>query len=73
MYYLKEKLTIWRMHNDSYIWNKIKSKKRFVHIEAYFDVWKNKSKISDLFLFIFIIYSFIVSFFDKLITFFINK
>ncbi len=73
VYYLKEKLTIWRMHNDSYIWNKIKSKKRFVHIEAYFDVWKNKSKISDLFLFIFIIYSFIVSFFDKLITFFINK
>lgn len=59
VYYMKEKLTNWRIHKNSYINNKSKSKFRMVQIDAYKDVLKNHPKEKMLRFFIY--YSFILN------------
>ena len=41
-YYMKDKLTKWRQHKQSYIMRKKKSKFKMANIEAYLDVYKTK-------------------------------
>lgn len=41
-YYLDKKLTKWRQHKDSYLYNKSKKAYRSVNLEAYFDIWRTK-------------------------------
>lgn len=42
-YYMKDKLTKWRQHKQSYIMRKKKSKFKMANIEAYLDVYKTKN------------------------------
>ena len=64
VYYIKEPLTIWMIHPQSYIWNKSKSKFKMVQIEAYIDILKSHS--NEKWLLIFILYSLIINMYVKI-------
>jgi len=51
VYYLNEKITVWRVHEGSYISNKAKSRHIFVHIIAYLDVYKRNKTNKSLLIF----------------------
>ena len=48
-FYIKEKLTKWRQHKDSYIIRKSRPHFKYANIEAYIDVWKTKKLGLNLF------------------------
>ena len=55
VYYIPEKLTLWRMHKDSYIKKKICSKFHCIQIRAYIDIYKKS--VLNLKLLMFILYT----------------
>ena len=66
VYYVKEPLTIWMIHPQSYIWDKSKSKFKMVQIEAYIDIFKTHP--NEKYMWVFILYSIIINIPVKLLV-----
>lgn len=61
VYYIPEKLTLWRMHKDSYIKKKTCSKFHCIQIRAYIDIYKKS--VWNLKLLMFVLYTVMLYFF----------